>query len=501
MSEMETTRTMDLDTLLHNAGIPIIARGGGGGEVAGIAIDSRTVKPGDLFAAILGTKVDGTAFIADALSRGASAVLCELPLADATVPWAQVSNARAALGRLGATLWNVAIDPIAMVGITGTNGKTTIAHLFRKLFEKRFGASRVWMFGTIDYDLGGVRTAAVHTTPEALDIFRLLAAAAARPDALVMEVSSHSLSLDRIGGLAFDCAVFANLTQDHLDFHRTMEQYYLAKKRLFTDFVKKDGWRVVNIDDAWGRRLSAEIGPRHTVTYGKAADADIRIVNFSCGWRGTAVELLDRGERVGFSSPLRGAFSVYNMAAFYAGARTMDRSIDRSMIEVAFGDVGIVPGRMDVVALDAPFTVVVDYAHTPDALTNVLQAARPMTEGQIICVFGCGGDRDRTKRPIMGRSVADTADVAIVTSDNPRGEKSEAIIAEILAGMPLDFPHMVITDRKEAIRKALSLGKPGDCVVIAGKGHETYQETTGVRRPFDDRDIAATLWNEMKPHA
>ena len=493
---------MNFDTLLRKSGIPIRARGNAAAaEVVDITADSRRVKPGDLFVAIPGTRVDGRAFIADALSRGACAIVCEDSLPESRVPWAQVANARIALGRLGAALWNVTTDAMELVGITGTNGKTTVAHLFRKWYEKRFGAEGVWMFGTIDYELGGARAAASHTTPEAIEIFRFLAGAAAAPKAIVMEVSSHSLSLDRVGGLAFDCAVFTNLTQDHLDFHRTMERYYQAKKRLFTDFVKKEGWRVVNIDDVWGRRLAAEIGPDHTVTYGKAADADIRIVNFSCGWQGTEIELLEGNERVGFASSLRGTFNIYNMAAFYAGARAIDRALAPSMIEAAFAEVGTVAGRMDVATLDAPFTVVVDYAHTPDALTNILQAVRPMTEGRIICVFGCGGDRDRTKRPLMGRAVADLADEAIVTSDNPRGEKPEAIIDEILAGMPLDFQHRVIVDRKEAIRQALTLGKQGDCIVIAGKGHETYQEVAGVRRPFDDREVAAALWNGMKTHA
>jgi UDP-N-acetylmuramoyl-L-alanyl-D-glutamate--2,6-diaminopimelate ligase len=489
---------MNFDTLLLKSGIPVLARNGiAAGEIGDIAVDSRTTKPGDLFIAIPGTRLDGTGYIADAISRGAAAIVGEKPLWPLEAPYAQVANARSAAGRLGAALWSVSTDTIESTGITGTNGKTTIAHLFRAFYEKRFGAEMVWMFGTIDYTLGGLRTMATHTTPESVEIFRLLAGAPSLPRALVMEVSSHSLALDRISGLAFDCAVFTNLTQDHLDFHGTMEKYYLAKKRLFTDFMKKGGRRVINIDNAWGRRLAGEIGPENVVTYGKAADADVRIVNFSCGWEGTSVQLLDNRERIDFSSTLRGTFNVYNMAAFYAAVR----SEDRGLIAAAFAEVGTVAGRMEVVPLAAPFTVVVDYAHTPDALTNILQAARPMTEGRILCVFGCGGDRDRTKRPLMGRAVADGADEAIVTSDNPRSEDPRAIISEILAGMPLDFPHRVIADRKEAIRTALLLAKPGDCLIIAGKGHETYQEIAGVRHPFDDRNIAAALWNGMKPHA
>ncbi len=492
---------MNLEALLNKSGVPTLACGGSTikVEITGITADSRSVKPGDLFVAIPGTKIDGTKFIDDAVAKGAVAIVGERPLMGTTVAWVQVARVRQALGLLSAAFWGVTIDEYELVGITGTNGKTTVAHLFRKLYEQRYGIESAWMFGTIDYKLGGARTAATHTTPESFDIFRLLGEAVVRPKALILEVSSHSLSLDRIGGLSFDCAVFTNLTQDHLDFHGTMEQYYLAKKRLFTDYVKKGARRIVNIDDSWGRRLAGEIGPERTLTYGKAMNADIRIVNFTCTWQGTSVEFLDAGKRITISSPLRGAFNVYNIAAFYAGARCL--SVDIPAIVAACANIGVVTGRMDVVPLNAPFTVVVDYAHTPDALINILQATRPMTRGRIICVFGCGGDRDRSKRPIMGRAVADCADEAIVTSDNPRSEKPEAIIAEILAGMPLDIPHRVIVDRKEAIRKALSLGKTGDCIVIAGKGHETYQEIAGVRHFFDDRAIVTALWNGMNNHA
>jgi UDP-N-acetylmuramoyl-L-alanyl-D-glutamate--2,6-diaminopimelate ligase len=487
---------MLFDQLLKQVGLRTIAAGGRGNpDITNISCDSRTVKKGDLFVAIPGTKIQGDAFIADAAGRGAVAVVSEKRHDDCAVPWVQVEKARCALGLLGKTLWQVDLEAMQLVGITGTNGKTTTAHLYKKLFEQRFGAERVWMFGTIDYQLGTSTRAASHTTPESLDMFRLIGGVELRPQALVMEVSSHSLALDRIGGLVFDVAVFTNLTQDHLDFHQTMENYYQAKKRLFADFLKKDGCAALNIDDPSGARLLQEIGGKKSITFGKSAGADVRIVNSECSWDGTKIELDVQGKRLRFRSALRGFFNVYNMAGLCAGAVAL--SFDEERIAKAFASVTTVQGRMDRVMLDAPFSVIVDYAHSPDALVNILQTARPLTKGKLICVFGCGGDRDRTKRPLMGKAVADFSDEAIVTSDNPRSERPEAIIEDILGGIPLDFPHRVVVDRRQAIRKALESAHSGDCVVIAGKGHETYQEIQTVRYPFSDREVAIEMYETI----
>jgi UDP-N-acetylmuramoyl-L-alanyl-D-glutamate--2,6-diaminopimelate ligase len=491
---------MLFEKLLKQSGLRTIAAGGGGNpEITDISCDSRTVEKGDLFVAIPGTKIQGDAFIADAVGRGAAAIVSEKKQVTGAVPWAQVENPRSALGLLGKTLWQVDVEAMQLVGITGTNGKTTIAHLYKKLFEQRFSAERVWMFGTIDYQLGTATRAASHTTPESLDVFRFIGNAALRPEAVAMEVSSHSLALDRVSGLVFDVAVFTNLTQDHLDFHQSMENYYQAKKRLFVDFLKKDGCAAINIDDPSGKRLVREIGGRNRVTYGTSADADVRIVNSECTWDGTKIELDVRGKRMTVGSALRGFFNVYNMAGLCAGALAL--SFDEAGIAQAFASVETVQGRMDRVMLDAPFSVIVDYAHSPDALVNILRTSRPLTKGKLICVFGCGGDRDRTKRPLMGKAVADFSDEAIVTSDNPRSERPEAIIEEILGGMPLDFPHQVIADRRQAIGKALAIARPGDCVVIAGKGHETYQEINGVKHPFNDKETVMASYEELKKNA
>jgi len=493
---------MILDKLLKQAGLPVIEAGGGGAaDIAGITCDSRAVTKGDLFVAIPGTKVQGDAYIAEAVRRGAVAVVSGNKPAGVSVPWAQVDNPRRSLGLLGRALWEVNIGAMQLVGITGTNGKTTTAHLFTKLFEQRFSTERVWMFGTIDFKLGAGRVAASHTTPESLDVFRLIGSRVEgkRPQAIAMEVSSHSLALDRVAGLAFDAAVFTNLTQDHLDFHKNMENYYQAKKRLFTDFLKKDGSSVINIDDPYGRRLAGEIGGGSRMTFGKSADADVRIVDADCSWDGTDVTLDVRRKRLRVRSALRGFFNVYNMTGLCAGAAAL--SFDGAEMERACAAIETVPGRMDRVALEAPFSVIVDYAHSPDALVNILRTSQPLTKGRLICVFGCGGDRDRTKRPLMGQAVAEFSDEAIVTSDNPRSERPEAIIEEILAGMPLDFPHTVIGDRRQAIRKALEIARSGDCVVIAGKGHETYQEIKGVKHPFNDKEIVTTTYEELAAHA
>ena len=479
---------MVLSELLKKCGVVVTAQGGTGDPtVTDIVYDSRKVQPGALYVAIPGMKVHGDAYIGAALENGAVAVLSEREHPELSVPWVQANGLRALLGELGRVLWTVGLDEVTTVGITGTNGKTTVAHLFEGLFASVKNASGVWMFGTIDYHLGDNRREAPNTTPEALEIFRCFGTASSPPEAVVMEVSSHALALDRIGGLSYDLAVFTNLTQDHLDFHGTMEEYYGAKRRLFVEYLKKGGRAAVNIDDPFGRRLADELGSGTCVTYGSAEDAAIRIASSKCDWDGCTLRTVIDGNEMEFTSALRGYFNIYNMTALVAGAVALGYGPE--IIRKAFDLVPSVNGRMERVTVDAPFAVVVDYAHTPDALHNVLKTAKEITRGRLLCVFGCGGDRDRTKRPLMGAAVAQWCDEGWVTSDNPRTEQPMKIINDIVDGIPLDFPHSVNADRRAAIAAALREARGGDCLVIAGKGHETYQEINGVRHHFDDKEV------------
>ena len=487
---------MKLSELLRKSGLDIAKQGGSGDPViTDIVHDSRKVTQETLYVAIPGTKVHGDTFIGAAVEKGAAAVLSEREHPECAVPWVQGPGLRGMLGVLGGTLWDVRLDDVTTVGITGTNGKTTVAHLFEGLFASVKAASEVWMFGTIDYHIGTQRREASNTTPEALEIFRCMGTAAHLPEAVVMEVSSHSLALDRIGGLAFDVGVFTNLSQDHLDFHGSMEEYFLAKRRLFTEYLKNGGRAAVNIDDPYGRRLAGELGTERCLTFGRANGADVRIVSWRCDWDGCAVTVAIDGKEIEFTSELRGFFNVYNMTAFITGAAALGYA--SGSIRQAFERVPSVNGRMDRVALDAPFAAVVDYAHTPDALHNVLKTARELTRGRLLCVFGCGGDRDRTKRPLMGAAVAQWCDEGWVTSDNPRTERPMAIINDIIDGIPLDFPHTVNADRRAAITAAVRGARAGDCLVIAGKGHETYQEINGVRHHFDDKEVVTEAYTEL----
>jgi UDP-N-acetylmuramoyl-L-alanyl-D-glutamate--2,6-diaminopimelate ligase len=478
-----------------------VRRRGGSGDpvVTDVTCDSRTAGPGSVYVSIPGFKVQGDTFIKSAVDKGASAVLSENPQPDCPVAWAQIENARKTLGMASRAVYGIDMSKITFVGITGTNGKTTTAHLMQTLLSLVNGADAVWMFGTIRYYAAGKSEAAHNTTPEAAEIFRDIAGADKKPAAIVMEVSSHSLALNRIAGLQYDCALFTNLTQDHLDFHVSMEDYYQAKKMLFTDYLKPDGRAVINTDDPYGQRLTGELAGKPVVTFGRNESAGVRILDWQCGWGATTVTLDINGRREIFTSKLAGFFNVYNMTAVAAAAVALGVGTDT--VRRCFETVGTVPGRMDRVPLDAPFSVFVDYAHTPDALVNVLSTAKNLAAARLICVFGCGGDRDKTKRPLMGRAVAENADEAIVTSDNPRSEDPHAIVRDILKGMPLDFPHVTIVDRREAIRKAIVMARPGDCVVVAGKGHEDYQEIKGVRHHFDDREEVLQAFTEAQAHA
>jgi len=484
--------------LLSKSGITVTASGGSGDPVVSdIVYDSRSVKPGAVYVAVPGIKVHGDTFIDSAIKNGAVAIISENCHERLSTPWAAVPDVRVALGELGRTLWEIDINGITTVGVTGTNGKTTTVSLFKNIFDRVYGKDGSWMFGTIENVLGSESVGASHTTPEAVDILRLIDNAKTKPKSLAMEVSSHALSLKRIAGLEFDVAVWTNLTQDHLDFHKSMEGYYAAKKLLFGGYVKSGGCGIVNIDDDYGRRLCSEMKSVKLLTYGKNADADVKIVGWKCDWSGTSVDIEYQGKKSTFKSPLRGFFNVYNMTAMITGAIALN--INTDIIKETLESMPIVSGRMDIVDIDAPFTVVVDYAHTPDALVNVLKTCKELTSGSLICVFGCGGDRDKTKRPLMAKAVAENCDRAVVTSDNPRSEEPLSIIDDILKGMPQDFSYSVNVDRREAIKQALSMAKPNDCVVIAGKGHENYQEVNGIRSQFDDRVEAIEAYNVLHP--
>jgi UDP-N-acetylmuramoyl-L-alanyl-D-glutamate--2,6-diaminopimelate ligase len=477
--------------------LEVLKRGGDADPACtDVTYDSRQVKPGAVYVAIPGHKKHGDAYIADAVRSGAVAVVSENPQPACKVAWVKVANPRKTAGALAAKLWNIRWENMITVGITGTNGKTTVAHLFHHLFSKTCGAEHSWMFGTITYSLGTFTKEASRTTPESCDIFRFIGQAQKRPCALTMEVSSHALALDRIEGFMYDIAVFTNLTQDHLDFHGTMDEYYEAKKKLFSRYMKNGGTAVINIDDPWGKRLAAELGTLRCVTFGTSKEASVRLADYSCTWDGTEIEVSEKGKNVKFQSNLSGLFNVYNLIALWAGARALGRSQEE--ICESMRTVEPVHGRMQRVNVPAEYTMAVDYAHTPDALEKVLSAARPLTRGRLLCVFGCGGDRDRTKRPRMAEAVAKYADEAFITSDNPRSEEPMSIIREIAGGIPMDFPHRIEADRREAIRMAMKSARFGDCIVVAGKGHETYQEIKGVRHHFDDAEVITELGQEMK---
>lgn len=481
------------------ARITTIAHSGSGcGDpvITDICYDSRFVKNGAIYVAIPGFKVHGDNFIAEAVKNGAAAIVSAHKQEGCGVPWAQVTDPRTIPAKLAKYLFEIDFSQMMMVGITGTNGKTTTGHLWRSLLRELYGAAYCWMIGTIVYEMGDIVVEANRTTPEGVDLLRSMGTSEIAPRAIVMEVSSHALALERVSEFLYDIAIFTNLTQDHLDFHLDMKSYYEAKKILFVRHLKHTGIAVVNIDDVWGRRLAEELKECQCVSFGTASDAICRIVRMDCAFNGTAVEVEYQGGRYAFKSDLIGRFNGYNISGLIAGA--LGKNIDPAVIQKALSmQVGVL-GRMQLVVVDLPITVIVDYAHTPDALENILSTARELTTGALVCVFGCGGDRDRTKRALMAAAVAEFADEAVITSDNPRSESPPAIIEDILGGMPLDFPHTTIIDRREAIRKAMRTAKSGDCIVVAGKGHESYQEICGTKHHFSDVETIQELAIEIK---
>jgi len=468
---------------------------GADADVRRVVHDSRRVAPGDLFVAIRGGKSDGLAHVPEALARGAAVVVAqEAPAPGVAVPWVRVPDARRALALLAARLAGDPAEKLVLSGVTGTNGKTTTATLLQALLARRYGAAG--FLGTVGYRIGRREIPADRTTPDAVLLQELLAELVREAvPAASMEVSSHALALARVDGCRFDLAVFTNLTRDHLDFHRDMEDYFEAKARLFA--LRKPGAAaVVNAADPFGRRLAARI-PGRVVTYAAAeveGGADVMAASTRCDLAGTSFEAISPAAgRFRVESPLLGRFNVDNLLAAAAGGLALGMPPEE--IVAALAAVRRVPGRLEPVEAGQSYRVLVDYAHTEDALARLLAAVRELTDKKIILVFGCGGDRDRGKREPMGRLAGSLAHIAIATSDNPRTEDPEKILDEVERGLIASgaTKYLRLADRREAIRAAIDLANPGTVVVIAGKGHETTQVIGDREEPFDDRAVAAEL--------
>ena len=460
-------------------------------EVRGLEYDSRKVEPGYVFFAFPGARVDGREFAAQAVAKGAIAVVSELPQPEGfDRPWIRVEHGRQALALAARKFYGNLDEKIALTGITGTNGKTTTSFLIDSIL--RAAGKTTGLVGTIEYRLGPEILPAPNTTPESLDVQRLLS----RLDWIggthaTMEISSHALALGRIYGLQFHTAVFTNLTRDHLDFHGTMEDYFAAKRLLFTGSgAPPPQYAVVNRDDEWGRKLPAGAqGQSEVLWYGFSADARLKPRHIHSSFNGLRFEVVHDKIRFEIRSPLIGKINVYNiLAACGAG---MTYQLPPEVISRGIAACTGVPGRFERVDEGQAFAVVVDYSHTDDALKNAISVARNLNPKRVITVFGCGGDRDRTKRPIMGQVAAELSDLVIVTSDNPRSEDPLQIINDVMVGVGrADTRTIVEPDRAAAIRKAIEQANGGDLVLIAGKGHETYQIFRDRTIHFDDREVA-----------
>jgi len=450
--------------------------------VLGLDYDSRRIQPGYLFFAFAGARADGRDFAQAAVEKGALAVLSELPAPPGFAGvWITVAHGRQALATAARNFYRKPDERLALTGVTGTNGKTTTSFLIDSLL--RHAGKTTALIGTIEYRLGKQVRPAVNTTPESLDLFRIFQELESIGGThATMEVSSHALALGRVHGIHFHTAVFTNLTRDHLDFHGTMEAYFQAKRLLFAE----PNVAVINTDDEYGRRIH----PRpQTITYGFEKGADLRASGLEMTFSGLQFTAHYAGESIPLTSPLTGRINVYNILAACGAA--LSCGLDWNTIAKGIQQTPRVPGRFETVEGGQPFLVVVDYAHTDDALRNVIAIARALPHKRVITLFGCGGDRDRSKRPLMGMAAAEASDFVVLTSDNPRSEDPLGIINDALVGLRrYDTPHVIEPDRQKAIHAALKEAHPGDVVILAGKGHEPYQVLKDRTIPFDDREVA-----------
>ncbi|WP_375767067.1 UDP-N-acetylmuramoyl-L-alanyl-D-glutamate--2,6-diaminopimelate ligase [Archangium gephyra] len=498
---------MKLTDVLAGCGAEQTSGGRTPADVTGVSQDSRKVKPGDLFVAIPGTKEDGAQFVGEAVSRGAVAVVSEKSLSS-QVPFFKVSNARKALALIAANFHGRPADKLTMLGVTGTNGKTTTTYLLEAMATAAYSSTGV--IGTLGYKVGGQFHPTAHTTPDPLELHRILKEMVdAGVETVVMEVSSHALMQERVHGITFKAAAFTNLTRDHLDYHKDIEEYFQAKRKLFVENLSQTGVAVVNGDDTYGTRIYNELRGQKRMAwkFSRLGNGEISATDASFSLQGIKGVLKTPAGDIPVKSRLLGPHNLENILAA-AGLALGAGFARRKDVQLGIERMGGVPGRMERVENHGPPqapAVLVDYAHTDDALKRALEAARAMAKGRVIVVFGCGGDRDQGKRPLMGTAAAEAADLAVLTSDNPRNEDPEEIISQVTPGLEKsgmrrisagkaksgEKGYLVDADRKAAIETAISLAKEDDVVLIAGKGHETYQIIGTEKRAFDDREVAA----------
>ncbi len=477
-------------------GMPMVAfRGDKSAQVRALVTDSRRVTPGSLFFALGGLRTDGNLYIEEAIDRGAVGVVSDSPAsAIQQVPFLQVEDSRSALAEISRRYHRHPDEQLRLFGITGTNGKTTVAFLLQHLLAEK--PHTVGLVGTVHYDLGRRTLPSYKTTPESVDNYAMLGQMVDEGcKQAVLEVSSHAIEQQRVDGMRIPVAAFLNLTQDHIDYHQSMEAYFEVKSRLFTGGIGSlPEVALVNLDDPYGRRLVAKIPKEvRVITYGVCADADLRAEHIELSDAGSRFELVWPEGRVEVRTPLLGHYNVANTLA--AIGMAFAEGYDPKVLAERMAFFGGVPGRMEKVEVGQPFRVLVDYAHTDDALANALTMLREITPGKLHVVFGCGGDRDRTKRSKMTEAVQRFADHVWATSDNPRKEDLGQIFDDMRKGVTCPERISFVEERRRAISLAIDASKPGDCLLIAGKGHETYQEFADTVIPFDDRQIARELIN------
>ncbi len=487
---------MKINELINNLEIAA-SHNLGNQDIKGLAFDSRYVRAGYMFFALRGTNVDGNNFIQDAIARGAIAIVSESKptvISREGIAIIQVKDARAAMAKIASVFYGNPSEKLCVCGITGTNGKTTTAYMLNRILQmKEEGGKIPGLIGTIEYRLGERIIPATRTTPESIDIQNMLnQIVEAGLQNVVMEVSSHSLVQKRVDCIDFDVAIFTNLTQDHLDFHKTFDDYFAAKAKLFSQLSrkkKKNVFAIINLDDFYGKKLYelSTTFDATVLTYGVETQADFMAKDVNVNAAGSNFIIEHKAQSIAINLKMHGRYNVYNALAAFAAAMAL--GVNRKDIAKVLSEMKSVPGRLEKIEHSGDFDVFVDYAHTEDALKNVLTTLREITKNRLIVVFGCGGNRDKKKRPLMGKVASELADYVIITSDNPRNENPMDIISQIREGITDMSRSEVVEDRHEAIVRALSSAEKGDTVLIAGKGHENYQEFAHTIIPFDDREV------------